>query len=255
MSKLGKLLIVEDDVGLCKLLKEHFQEYFEVELAHDGQTGYDLACDFQPDCIISDIMMPILSGINMLKKIRRTPGIETVGVILLTVLSDDKDRIRGFDHLADLYFSKPFNTEELISSTIGLVTMRRKMKTVYSGSETLDSQKLGSGINDDDRAFLHRLNDSIEEHISEYDLSVDTISRAVHVSKRQLERRVKQLENMTPAEFIRKTRLEQAKQLADAGIVSSLPELAHRVGLKDTRTFIKRFKDYFGYLPHLNTPD
>ncbi|NQV13830.1 response regulator [bacterium] len=255
LAKIGKLLIVEDDVSLCELLNDHFKQYFQVKIAHDGQAGYDLACDFHPDCIISDVMMPKVSGINMLKLIRRTPGIETTPVILLTVLADDKDRIRGYDHLADLYFSKPFIMEELISSAIGLVTMRKKLKEVYTQSEVKDTIILGSGINDDDRAFLHRLSDSIEQHIGDFDLSVNTIAKAVHITKRQLERRLKQLENMTPAEFIRRTRLEQAKQLADAGVASSLPDLANRVGLRDTRTFIKRFRDHFGYLPYLNTPD
>lgn len=131
---IGKLLIVEDDPGICELLKELFEEYFQIRMAHDGQSGYEAACEFKPDCIISDVMMPRLSGINMLKLIRSTPEIETTGVILLTMLSNDTNPIRDYGHLADLYFLKPFDGDELLASAIALVTMPKKVRPNRSES-------------------------------------------------------------------------------------------------------------------------
>ncbi len=255
MASLGQLLIVDDDVALTKFLREIFEPYFDIKIAHDGQVGYDLARSFFPDCILSDVRMPRLSGINMLKKIRQTPGLETVGVILLSVLSDRRDRIRGYDHLADLYFTKPFDTEELISATIGLVMMRQQMKKIYSASPAAKTDPVGKGLNDEDEQFLHRISDVVEEHISEFDIRVEEIANAANISKGNLERRLKELEGITPAQYFRQVRLEHAKKLVDTGEVRSLKDLANSVGFRDTRAFSKRFKEHFGYLPYLNTPD
>lgn len=248
-ADLGKLLIVEDDVSLTIYLREIFEPYFEIRIAHDGQAGYDLARTFYPDCIISDVRMPRLSGLNMLKKIRGTHGLETVGVILLSVLSEQKDRIRGYDHLADLYFTKPFDAEELISATIGLVMMRQQMKQIYSTAPATDSQTIGKGLSDENQKFLGRISEIVEAHIEEYDLKVETISAKLEVSKRQLERRLKDLEGVTPAEYIRQVRLEHARKLLASGTVSTIKDLASSVGFRDTKTFSQRFTAYFGYSP------
>lgn len=246
MKPLGKLLIVEDDIALTKYLRELFDTYFEIRVAHDGQTGYDLARIFEPDCIISDVRMPKLSGINMVKKIRQTPGLETVGVILLTVLSDKKDRVRAFDNQVDLYFTKPFDAEELVSATLGLVMMRQKMRQIYAG-QTVETEEPTKGLSTADEEFLHRLSDIVEEHISEFSIKLDDIAEATGTTPQELEDKISELEGVTPYEFFNQVKLEHAKKLADSGKVSSLEKLAHEVGFIDTEIFLKKFQKYFGY--------
>jgi DNA-binding response OmpR family regulator len=249
-DKLGRLLIVEDDVSLTELMHEHLKVFFEIAIAHDGETGYELACTFRPDCILSDVRMPKLSGINLLRKIRLTPGLETVGVILLTVLNDEEDRIRGFRSLADLYFSKPFNMDEVTAATIGLVNIRKKIQASLPQTETTDViLPIEKAVSDEDANLLRRLSDFVEEHMADFQLSVERVARGAHLSKRSLERKLKSLEGISPAEYIRQVRLEEAKKLLDAGVVHNIKELAFRVGFKDPEVLSKRFKEHFGFSP------
>jgi DNA-binding response OmpR family regulator len=199
--------------------------------------------------------MPRLSGINMLKKIRQTPGLETVGVILLTVLNDTKDRIRGYDHFADLYFTKPFDTEELLSATIGLVMMRQQMRRIYSGEKAIEFQAKHRQLNEDDEAFLQKLSDVVEKHISEYDISIDTIALATDSTVEELEKHLEELEGISPSEYFLQVKLEHSKQLAEAGKAYSLNDLATQVGFRDPDLFLKEFKDHFGFLPQLSIAD
>lgn len=245
--KIGRLLVVEDDESLAKYIAEQLEDYFDVIVRHDGQAGLDAAIEFRPHLVISDVRMPRLSGLNMLKRIRRTPGLETVAVILLSVLKSDEDRIRGYDTLADLYFTKPFNIHELISASVGLVRIRQKFRAGIELEEPVDP--LGEGLTDDDRRLLHRISTTVEARLSDTDLTVDDLASEVHVSRRQLERKLKDLEGITPLEYIRQIRLELAKQRLDSGVVSSIKSLAYEVGFKDVRTFSSRFKEQFGYSP------
>lgn len=250
MDRIGRLLIVEDDESLCKYLRDSFDEYFEVEIRHDGQAGYDAAVVFLPDLIIADVRMPILSGLSMLKRIRRTPALKTVAVILLTVLNKDEDKIRGYESLADLYFTKPFNISELIAAAIGLVRIRHQLKATFTHAK--EEMQLVPALTEDDTHFLADLSKAVQSRIADFDLTVDDIARAIHLSRRQLERRLRSIEGITPGQYIRQVRLETAKQMADSGRIDSIKILASKVGFRDRRTFVNRFKALFGHPPRID---
>lgn len=247
MEYLGKLLIVDDDESLCKYLNENLRAYFDIRICHDGQAGYDTAVKFRPDLIISDVRMPVLSGINMLKRIRRTKGLETVAIIFLSILDKREDRILGYESMADIYFTKPFDMAELTSASIGLVRMRQQLRAQYSSPEEIET--LGPGLSDDDQRFLALLSDVVQSRISDSSLTVDEVAKTIHVSRRQLERRLKQLEGITPAEYIRQVRLEVARQMLEGGRINSLKVLANWVGFRDVRTFTSRYNSHFGFPP------
>lgn len=249
MDRIGKLLIVEDDESLCQYLKDHLEDFFEIEIRHDGQAGYEIATSFKPDLIISDVRMPRLSGLNMLRQIRRTPGMAYVRVILLTVLKSDEDRIRGYENLADLYFTKPFNIAELTAAAIGLVRLYKHRVAEHEPEE--ETEPVIAGLTDDDREFLDHLSSAVQDRLSDHHLTVEEVAQAVHISRRQLERRLKELEGITPGEYIRQVRLEVAKQLLEAGRASSLKTLANSVGFLDVRTFVTRFTSQFGFAPKI----
>lgn len=248
------MLIVEDDVSLSEFIRELFRSYFEIRIAHDGQAGYDLARTFLPDCIISDVRMPRLSGINMLKKIRQTPGLETVGVILLTVLSDTKDRVRGYDHFADLYFTKPFEAEELLSATVGLVLMRQQMRRIYSGEKAVELETTSHRfLSKEDELFLHRLSDIVEAHISEFDINLDTIALATGSTIEEFRERLDDLEGTSPEAYITEVKMEHAKKLAEAGKAYSINDLATLVGYRIPDQFVSDYQNHFGFLPEIKS--
>jgi DNA-binding response OmpR family regulator len=244
-----KLLIIEDDVSLASYLEEHFKTYFEVQVAHDGQEGYESACSFKPHAIISDVRMPKLSGVNLVKKVRRTPGLEATGIVLISVLSEKADRIRGYESLADLYFSKPFDIEELTVSVIGLVKIRDHMRKSFISQTDEIPEPVVGGISDEDAKFLYRLSEAVEHRLADLNLTVDEIAASVHLSKRSLERRLKDLEDISPASFIRQTRLEEAKKILQLGNGDSIQDVASRVGYKSVSAFKKQFEAHFGYPP------
>lgn len=244
---MDKLLIIEDDTSLASYLEEHFKSYFEIQVAHDGQAGYEMACEFKPHCIISDVRMPKLSGTNLVKKIRRTPGLEAVGIVLVSVLNEKEDRIRGYESLADLYFSKPFDIDELTVSIIGLVKVREQMRKMLIGDQGHIPKPIVAGISEDDAKFLYRLSEAVEHRLADFNLTVDEVAAAVHISKRGLERKLKQLEGISPAAFIRQVRLEEARKILQLGTGCSLQDVAARVGYISVSAFKKQFEAHFGY--------
>lgn len=246
-DKLGKLLIVEDDTSLLFMLRDHFEDSFEVRIAEDGEAGLAQALEFVPDCIIADVRMPKMSGLSLLKRVRTIPELTYTGVVLLTQLRETADRIRGYENFADLYFSKPFDMDELKVATLGLVKMRQHLKS--QAQPGLPLEHFGKGISDKDLKLLSRLTAVIEEHLQDSDLSVGFLASACKINAAELEEEVQRLEGVTPIQFVRQFRLEQAKKMLDSGEITDLETLAGAVGFKDTEYFSSLFKRQFGYLP------
>jgi len=244
-SKIGKLLVVEDEVTLCKLLEEEFSEFFDVRLAYDGEAGLAAAIEFIPDCIITDIRMPRMSGLSLLKRVRTIPELAFTGVILLTQLREEQDRVRGYEHFADLYIPKPFSMAELKVATMGLVKMRQHLRSMAQPVIPLEHH--GKGIAEQDLHFLRKLSDVIEDHIDSYDLSISYLAEQCRIEPDLLEERLLELEGVSPARFVRQIRLEQSLKLLSAGVVDSIESLAARVGFKDAVYFESLFKDHFGF--------
>ena len=245
---LGRVLVIDDNPIDIELVKATLERAFFIEAAGDGEAGYHKAVSFLPDCIISDVRMPEMSGFTLLRKIRTNPDLEEVPVILLTALDEPRDKVQGYDLTADLYLTKPVDTDELFAAVKSLTRLHKKRK-----SPGVDESPASLSISIEDQEFLKRLIFAINDNISNPDFKVEDLAKAIYASRRQLERRVKQLENITPAQYIRQVRLEEAKKLITAGAYSNLQELAQRVGLRDARHFSKIFKSQYGFSPVLKS--
>jgi transcriptional regulator GlxA family with amidase domain len=182
-----------------------------------------------------------MSGFTLLKKIRSNPKLATIPVILLTALDDLRDRIQGYDLMADLYLTKPIDTTELLSMVKSLTRLHQSR-----GKSTQVSESPGAGITEDDQNFLSNLLAKIHESINDPDFTVDHLAKSLFMSRRKLERRLISAEGITPKEYIRQIRLEKAKELIETGVPSSLTDLAARVGYKDGAHFAQVYRKFYG---------
>ena len=246
------ILAADDNPNDLELLKSVLGEEFNLVTASNGEEAYTLATELKPHCIISDVRMPLMSGHTFLKKIRVDEQLSDIPLILLSALDDSESKARGYDLLADIYLTKPVDTNELLAAAKSLIRLSKNRRVVAATSDTLDKTP-GRGITEDDQVFLSRLLKVIHENIQNPDYTVEDLAKATFVSKRQLERRLKELENITPKNYIRQVRLEEAKKLLESGIPSNISDLAYRVGFKDSKYFSKIYHSFYGERPKIKS--
>lgn len=241
-----KLLVVEDNPEIRAYIKSIFQEAYCVREAENGQLGLEKAREETPDVIISDIMMPVLNGIDLCTQLKQ--GLETahVPVVLLTARADDQHKIEGISIGADAYLTKPFNAELLKAKVQGLRQNRAKLKEYYSKNITLQPNNVD--ITAEDEVFLQSAMGVVEDNLSNEAFGVKELMDALCMSQPTLYRKIKVLTGESPSEFIRSIRLKTAAQLFRQG-QSSVAQVSYDVGFNSVRYFRSCFKNQFGKTP------
>jgi len=244
-----KILIVEDDSELSAFIKQGLKKDYTIILAKDGVSGLELARKELPDLILSDVNMPNKDGIQLLRDVREDLVLSHVPVILLTGQTSPQDRIRGYAALANDYIGKPFKMDELKVRIESLFRSRQQLinKLKENGLQRLVSESNLSKI--DDR-FFTKLKEVIETHLNKSELSVEELAKKVFMSKRQLERKIKDITGQSPAGLIRQTRLETARNYLMDGSFGTVAEVAYAVGFNNVKYFSRLFHNQFGKTPH-----
>lgn len=241
-----KLLVVEDDKEIRKYLKEIFGREYQVIEAENGVKGLELVIRELPDCVITDVMMPEMDGIELCKKIKTNNKTCHIPVILLTAKTAIEQRIEGLEVGADSYIPKPFNVEHLRTRVRKLIELRRTIKEKYEGKHELHKEdiKIKSG----DEKLLEKLEQIVKEQISDPNLSVETISQQIGVSRSQLQRRLKQLTNQNPSDYLKTARLRYAASLLITKKLS-ISEVTYEAGFSSLSHFSNSFRDFYGMSP------
>lgn len=240
------LLIVEDNDDVRAYIKKQLYKNYNITEAINGVEGFSLAQKIVPDLIISDVMMPGMSGISLCKKLKQDEKTSHIPVILLTALASQASKVEGIETGADDYIVKPFNNEELISRVKNLIHQRQLLREKYSRKLTLEPKVLS--INSADERFLNKVIQVVEKHIDNSIFSVEDFSAEVGMSRAQLFRKMRALTNQAPQDFIRDFRLKRAAQLL-GDKVGNVSEIAYQVGFNNLSYFTKRFKELFGKTP------
>lgn len=242
------VLIVEDNLELRNYLKAELSKSYKVITAENGKKGYELAVQRLPDIIITDVIMPVMDGLQLCKNIKGDLKTSHIPLLMLSAKAMVNDRLEGIDSGADMYLSKPFELDILKSSLAQLITSRQIMfKKFYTGITKDGKEKTTSLDNDFIQKILHFIN----ENLSESDLSVELLSSKVFLSRSQLYRKIKTLTGVSVNEFIRNVRLEKAKQLLEQGNKNiNINEISYKVGFTSPSYFAKCYKIKYGYLPH-----
>lgn len=238
------LLIIDDNPDIRGYIKTLFGKDFSVLEAADGKEGVRKAMKYVPDLIISDVMMPVMDGIECCAQLKKEMITCHIPVLLLTACTLDEQRIKGFDSGADSYISKPFNYKVLESRVHNLIEGRKRLKQFFTDKTSLSQESLC----DMDKGFIRKFRELIEENMADSALNVEDLSKSMGISRVQLYRKIKSLTNYSPNELLRIARLKKAALL----LVSSemtVAEITYEVGFTSPSYFTKCYKDYFGESP------
>ncbi|WP_299898375.1 ATP-binding protein [uncultured Aquimarina sp.] len=241
------LLIVEDNVDLTKILKEAFENSFNVVIANNGQNGVELALEYIPDIIISDIMMPVKDGVTLTKELKNNESTSHIPVILLTAKVGEENELMGIETGANDYIYKPFSKKILVAKVKNVLESRKKLQEKYSGKSIFKINPLD--ISPMDKEFLKKIEIVFNEKLTDPSFNVKEFSRHLNPSLRTIERKLKSLTGLTPVEFIESHRLELGAELLKKDSSIRIQEVAYDVGFNSPSYFSERFKLKYGCSP------
>ncbi len=245
------LLLVEDNEELLQVLTELLSPLYRVSIAFNGKDGLDRVIEEQPDLILSDIMMPVMSGIELCMKVKNNFDLCHIPVILLTALTAEDKNIEGLQCGADDYIGKPFNNKILISKIAGILRTRSLLKKKYSHvlDTNSDTTMQELALTPIDKKFLVQLNQIIENHLSDSEFDVNTMAKELGVSRSSLYNKLKGLSCMTPNEFVLQIRLKRAADMLKNHPELQITEIAYQLGFNSLRYFRHCFKAQFNQTP------
>ncbi len=245
-SKKSTVLIVEDSEDVRIYLQDILKQDYELLIAENGEKGLIEALEKLPDLIISDVMMPIMDGIEFCKKIKSDWKTSHIPVILLTAKASSESKIEGLETGADDYVTKPFSFRELSIRIKNLLYQRKVLKEKFSKSFNIliDENNLSKA----DQEFLEKANEIVEKNISNTEFDSDSFAQVIYLSRSQLHRRIQSIAGQSTGEFIRSIRLKKAAQLIlDKKL--SITQVSFEVGFNSPSHFSKAFKQMFDCLP------
>ncbi len=243
------ILIAEDNTELMIYFRQMLGEEYNVIEATDGARAWEILQSECPDLILSDVVMPGLSGYELCARVKQHPDLSHIPVILLTAKTSMPEQIEGLTHGADAYVCKPFNVEYLLLLIGNQFRNRSKLRSYYFSSRSKTAQKeLPVRLNAFDRKFMDKLMELLEKSLSNMDLNIDDIASELAFSRTSFYRKLKGLTNMAPADFIRVYRLRRAAEMIEEGSWN-LYEVAENVGFSNYTHFSVIFKKHFGVSP------
>ena len=245
-SGMPLLLIVEDNGDVRLLLSDTFKSDFQVITAKNGAEGIELALEHIPDLIVSDVMMPIKDGIELTKTLKQDERSSHIPIVLLTAKAGDDNELIGLHVGADDYITKPFNKKLLLSKVNGLIALRKKLQLRYSQEVVLRPKDIA--ISSVDERFLEKVQRVLDENLIESNFNSEAFSRAVHMSRMQLHRKLKALTGLTTSEFVRSQRLKLATHLLKQSQIN-ISEVGYAVGFNDHAYFTKCFRETYQCTP------
>lgn len=245
-----RVLVVEDDNDVREFLKNELQRYFEIDLAADGQEAWEKIQEQKPALVVSDVMMPRMSGYQLVKKVRSDSALADLPFILLTALTADDKKLKGIDAGADAYIEKPFHTDILIATCCQLLEQRNHLKQVY-GQQPVGSTKAVAPevIKDEqDQKFQIVLDVWLAEHIADPQLNIDSFAESMGYGRTTFYKKIKRITGTTPNDYIRSLRMNKAAELLKDDRLT-VAEVGYQVGIGDPYYFSKSFKSFFGVSP------
>ena len=241
-----EVLIIDDNSDIRSYLRRALSSTYKVSEAVDGKSGLEMARRIVPDLVISDIMMPVMDGLEFCSQLKQDKAISHIPVILLTARSLDEQRAEGYKHGADAYIAKPFSLELLLSRIDNLIESRKKLSQMFSNTD--EKAVFDKLSNETDKTFVSQLRKIIQENLGNSEFNVERIGDEIGLSRVQLYRKVKALTGHSPVEMLRKARLMRARHLLRT-TEKSVSEVAYSVGFSTPSYFSKCYKDEFGESP------
>ncbi|KAB1067281.1 response regulator [Tamlana haliotis] len=241
-----QILIVEDEPDILDFIKTIFINTYEITQATNGKEGLENALKNSPDIVISDIMMPISSGIDLCHAIKTNPITSHIPVILLTARSAEQHEIEGLKTGADAYITKPFNADKLKIIVENLIKNRKQVQKHFSNSLSV-SPKIATSSTES--KFLKQLQETVDTHLTDSNFNSEQFAEHMNMSRTQLHRKLKAITNCTTSELIRLQRLKLAKNLLSQSD-ATISEVGYQIGFNTPSYFIKCFKELYNCTPN-----
>ncbi len=240
------ILIAEDNYDLKAFLTQSLRGQYRVLGADNGKDALELARKYTPQLIVSDIMMPVMDGLELCSHLKAHVQTSHIPVILLTARDAVEHWVEGLETGADDYIPKPFNLKILQTRIDNLIASRQQLKLLFSKGQMPSAREATS--NGVDQAFLQKVYDLLEARAKEPDFSHDELADAMCISRSLLYKKLKELSGMSVTEFINSYRLKQASQLLNQGQMT-ISEVAFICGFNDPKYFSRVFRKYYGMTP------
>ncbi len=244
------ILITEDDDEVCGFLERELSLHFKIRTAANGKDALRVLEEEEISLVVSDVMMPEMNGFELCRTIKSQLPFSHIPVILLTALTDERQRIFGITGGADDYIQKPFHTDYVKIKIIHLLQERRKLRERLL--EKLRDNKLllsePEKVESIDDAFLRKFAEQIEAVYADPEYNVEKLSETLGLSRGHLHRKIKELTGTAPVEFLRSYRLNKATQLLRQNAYT-VSEVAYRTGFSSPAYFSKCFKAVYGVTP------
>ncbi|MFK7953696.1 MAG: response regulator [Ekhidna sp.] len=239
------ILLVEDTHEMRYYLKEILSANFNIHEAINGLEALQWLKNNKVDLIISDVMMPVMTGLELLDEIKKSMDLQHIPVILLTALSSKEDKMEGLRFGVDDYITKPFDQDELLVRAANLIHNLHSRITL--AKEIPDEENKNEiSISTEDEKIINIAKEYIESRISESSLSVSDVASSVAMSERQFYRKLGKITGMTPANFIMEIRLYHAHKLLVNGNMIKLSQVSSEIGINSPSYFSKLFYERFG---------
>lgn len=239
------ILLVEDNIDLQQFIYNELNN-FKVWTASNGREGFEIAKEHLPDIIISDIMMPVMDGIELCSKIKEYPDTAHIPVFLLTAKTNFENQREGLEAGADDYITKPFSIEVLRLKITKLLNSRKALAEKFSKDQNIIPSNLK--ISQIDEGFLEKFVKTVEDNIDDTELSGDFLAEALNISKGNLYKKLKSLTGMTVNIYIRTIRLKVAAKILKSGHYN-ISEIAYSVGFSNPKYFSTCFSELFSKSP------
>ncbi|MFR0996964.1 MAG: substrate-binding domain-containing protein [Parabacteroides distasonis] len=244
------ILITEDDDEVRGFLERELSLHFKIRTAANGKDALRVLEEEEISLVVSDVMMPEMNGFELCRTIKSQLPFSHIPVILLTALTDERQRIFGITGGADDYIQKPFHTDYVKIKIIHLLQERRKLRERLL--EKLRDNKLllsePEKVESVDDAFLRKFAEQIEAVYADPEYNVEKLSETLGLSRGHLHRKIKELTGTAPVEFLRTYRLNKATQLLRQNAYT-VSEVAYRTGFSSPAYFSKCFKAVYGVTP------
>ena len=243
-----RILIVEDNDDLRSYLMDMLSTDYNIQSCPNGKDALVIIREFNPDLVISDIMMPEMSGDELCSAIKGNLEISHIPVILLTALGDEKNMLEGLEIGADAYIIKPFSVGILKAMIKNILANRALLRQVYNSIEDKKQNLPVNCTNTMDWKFIASVKECIEKNMGDSDFNVEILSSQHYMSRTSFFNKLKALTGYAPADYIRMIRLQHAAQLLKQG-EHTIAEIADIVGFSDAKYFREVFKKYYNVSP------
>ena len=250
----SKILVVEDNEELLALMLQVLSKNYHVFTAKNGKQAMNIIMKEELDLVVSDVMMPIMDGIELTKQLKSDKSFWQLPVILLTAKNKEEDKTEAYAAGADAYITKPFKFEELEVRINALLANRKKMiekiqAEVSLQTSTESETQTALHLSNPDQAFITRATEVVMQHLADGDYNRDSFAKDMVMSESTLYNKVKATTGQTVIAFITSIRLKEAQRIIQSNPNILISDVATQVGFNTPKYFSKCFKKEFGVFP------